>query len=114
VVGAALEGLPDLQREKVEGRCRWNDWAVNRVMAHLKTFSKWIHKLRPYPLGDPMVKIAMVTVRANLEIARALTPSERLKVSDAADLLLQASGHIFGVQFLLTDLTTGSISHFIK
>ena len=26
---------------------------VNRIMAHLKTFTKWIHKLKPFPLGDP-------------------------------------------------------------
>lgn len=81
-----------LRREKVDGRHRWNDRTINRVMAHLKTFSKWVHKLRPFPLGDPMTKIALVTVGANLEIERALTPSERRKVLDAADLLLQVGG----------------------
>lgn len=87
------KGFQDnLRREKVEGRLRWNDRTVNRIMAHLKTFSKWVHKLRPFPLGDPMAKVALVTVGANLEIERALTPSERRKVRDAADLLLQVGG----------------------
>lgn len=87
------KGFQDyLRREKVDGRRRWNDRTVNRVTAHLKTFSKWVHKLRPFPLGDPMAKITMVTVGANLEIERALTPSERRKVLDAADLLLQVGG----------------------
>ena len=87
------KGFQDyLRREKIDGRRRWNDRTVNRVMAHLKTFSKWVHKLRSFPLGDPMAKIALVAVGANLEIERALTPSERRKVLDAADLLLQVGG----------------------
>jgi site-specific recombinase XerD len=81
-----------LRREKVDGRRRWNDRTVNRVMAHLKTFSKWIHKLRPFPLGNPMLKITLVSVGTNLEIERALTSSERRKMLDAADLLLQVGG----------------------
>jgi integrase len=81
-----------LRKEKVEGQRRWNDRTVNRVMAHLKTFAKWIHKLRPFPLGNPMEKIPIVSVGNNLEIERALTPSERRKLLDAADLLLQVGG----------------------
>jgi integrase len=81
-----------LRKEKVDGQRRWNDRTVNRVMAHLKTFAKWIHKLRPFPLGNPMEKISLVSVGNNLEIERALTPSERRKLLDAADLLLQVGG----------------------
>jgi site-specific recombinase XerD len=81
-----------LLKMKVDGQRRWNDRTSNRVMAHLKTFSKWVHKLRPFPLGDPMSKITLVSVGTNLEIERALTPSERRKMLDAADLLLQVGG----------------------
>lgn len=81
-----------LRKAKIGGQRRWNDRTVNRVMAHLKTFAKWIHKLRPFPLGNPMEKISLVSVGNNLEIERALTPSERRKLLDAADLLLQVGG----------------------
>lgn len=81
-----------MRKEKVDGLRRRNDRTVNRVMAHLKTFAKWIHKLRPFPLGNPMEKISLVSVGNNLEIERALTPSERRKLLDAADLLLQVGG----------------------
>jgi site-specific recombinase XerD len=81
-----------LRKEKIEGQRRWNDRTVNRVMAHLKTFAKWVHKLKPFPLGNPMEKISLVSVGNNLEIERALTPSERRKLLDAADLLLLVGG----------------------
>ena len=41
-------------KETVNGRRRWSDRSGNRVMAHLKTFAKWVHKLKPFPLGNPM------------------------------------------------------------
>jgi integrase len=81
-----------LRKEKVEGKRRWNDRTVNRVMAHLKTFARWVHRLRPFPLGNPVEKIALVPVGTGLEIERALTPQERRKLLDAADLLLQVGG----------------------
>ena len=31
----------------------YSDRTINRVAAHLKTFAKWIQKLRPVPLGNP-------------------------------------------------------------
>jgi integrase len=87
------KGFQDyLRREKVDGQRRWNDRTVHRVMAHLKTFAKWVHKLRPFPLGNPMEKISLPSVGTNLEIERALTSSERRKILDAADLLLQVGG----------------------
>ena len=73
-------------------RRRLSDRTINRVMAHLKTFSKWIHKLKPFPLGDPMRKITLLKVGTGLEIERAISPSERRKLLDAADLLLIAGG----------------------
>ena len=81
-----------LRREKVGGQRRWNDRTVHRVMAHLKTFARWVHRLRPFPLGNPTEKISLPSVGTSLEIERALTPSERRKMLDAADLLLQVGG----------------------
>jgi len=75
-----------------EARQRFSDRTINRVMAHLKTFSKWIHKLMPFALGDPMAKISLLKVGTGLEIERALSQSERRKMLDAADLLLVAGG----------------------
>jgi integrase len=71
---------------------RFSDRTINRVMAHLKTFSKWIHKLRPFPLGDPCGKIQLLAVGNGLEIERALTAAERRKILDGADLLVRIGG----------------------
>lgn len=81
-----------LKKQTLEGERRWSDRTVNRIMAHLKTFSKWIHKLRPFPLGDPMEKIKLSPLGTGLEIERALTQSERRKMLDAADLLVEIGG----------------------
>jgi integrase len=87
------KGFQDyLRKERVEGKRRWSDRTVNWVMAHLKTFAKWVHKLRPFPLGNPVEKIALVPVGTGLEIERALTPQERRKLLDASDLLLKVGG----------------------
>ncbi|MCP9495208.1 MAG: site-specific integrase [Pyrinomonadaceae bacterium MAG19_C2-C3] len=81
-----------LRRTKIEGERRWNDRTINRVMSHLKTFAKWVHRIRPFPLGDPVAKIKLQPVGVGLEIERALTPAERRKMLDAADLLLETGG----------------------
>jgi integrase len=81
-----------LKRELVNGERRWSDRTINRIMAHLKTFSKWVHKLRPFPLGDPMEKIRLTAMGTGLEIERALTVAERRKMLDAADLLVEIGG----------------------
>jgi hypothetical protein len=65
---------------------------LNRVIAHLKTFAKWVHKILPFPLDEPMAKIQSLTVGNSLEIDRALTAQERRKMLDAADLLLRIGG----------------------
>ncbi len=70
-----------------EGRRRYSDRTIARVVAHLKTFSKWVHKLRPFPLGNPMEKIRAAIPGTGLETERALTPSEKRKILDAADYL---------------------------
>ncbi len=77
-----------LRREvKEKGGRRWSDRTINRIVAHLKTFSKWIHKLRPFPLGNPTEKLKSLAVTGVLELERALTESERRKLLDAADHL---------------------------
>lgn len=89
-----------LRREKVSRKGadgevverRRSDRTINRILAHLKTFSKWVHKLRPFPLGDPMEKIKLQPLGIGLEVERALTTSERRKILDAADLLVEIGG----------------------
>lgn len=81
-----------LRSEMAEGKRRRSDRTINRVMAHLKTFAKWVHKLKPFPLGNPMDKIKLQPLGTGLEVERALTASERRKVLDAADLLPQMGG----------------------
>lgn len=34
----------------------YNDRTINRIMAHLKTLARWIHRLRPFSLGNPKKK----------------------------------------------------------
>lgn len=82
-----------LQRETAStGSRRWHDRTVNRVLAHLKTFSKWVHKHRPFPLGNPMEKIKLLPTASLLSIDRAITGSERRRILDAADLLVEIGG----------------------
>jgi integrase len=85
-----------LRKEKdmssVPARRRWSDRSINRILAHLKTFSKWIHKLQPFPLGNPMEKIKLQPLGTGLEVERALTTAERRKILDAADLLVEIGG----------------------
>jgi len=75
-----------------QGKRRLSDRTINRVMAHLKTFAKWVHKLKPFVLGDPMGKVSLLKVGNGLEIERACSPAERRKILDAADRLLRIGG----------------------
>jgi site-specific recombinase XerD len=75
-----------------DGSRQWSDRTINRVITHLKTFAKWVHGLRPFPLGNPMSKIKAIPVTNSLEIERALTTSQRRRLMDAVDLLLQIGG----------------------
>ncbi len=76
-----------LRKEMHGDKRRWSDRTINRMLAHLKTFAKWIHKHRPFPLGDPMVKLRALPVGGVLELERALTEDERRRLLDAADYL---------------------------
>jgi len=75
-----------------DGSRHWADRTINRVMTHLKTFAKWVHGLRPFPLGNPMGKIKCIPMTNSLEIERALSASERRRLLDAADLLPVVGG----------------------
>ncbi|NTW87664.1 MAG: tyrosine-type recombinase/integrase [Desulfobulbaceae bacterium] len=85
-----LTGLQNTFKE--DGSRKWSDRTINRMTAHLKTFAKWIHQHRPFPLGAPMEKIKMLSVGNQLEIERALTKQERNRILDAADQLLLVGG----------------------
>lgn len=77
---------------KDEGNRRWGDKAVNRKIDHLKPFAKWIHKLAPFPLGEPTGKVAGQRLASSLEVERAITKAERRRLLDAADLLPEIAG----------------------
>lgn len=81
--------------KKVEwrkGKIGYSDRTINRTMAHLKTFAKWIHKLKPFALGNPMAKLKLMPVGTGLEVERAITPAERRRILDAADNLPLVGG----------------------
>lgn len=85
--------LSSLQQTYRQDGCRqWSDRTINRMLAHLKTFAKWLHHNRPFPLGQPMEKIRMLAIGNQLEIERALTKQERNRMLDAADQLLLVGG----------------------
>ena len=69
------------------GRRCWSDRTCNRVLAHLKTFARWVHKLAPFPLGDPFAGVRLLPVGAGLEVEKALTPAARRLLLAAADAL---------------------------
>jgi integrase len=75
-----------------EGRRAWSDRTIVRMLAHLKTFATWVHTLRPFPLGNPLATIKLPAVGTGLDVDRALTPAERRRLLDAADLLLTVGG----------------------
>ena len=85
--------ISTLQRTRIEsGKRHWQDNTINRMLAHLKTFANWISTLINFPLGNPMRKIKSISTGTILNIERAVTPSERRKILDAADLLLEIGG----------------------
>jgi site-specific recombinase XerD len=86
--------LDRIQAEVKEGtgqRVRGNR-TINRIIAHLKTWAKWIHHLRPFPLGNPTAKVKSLHLVNLLEVERALTPSEARRMLDASDMLLEIGG----------------------
>jgi integrase len=74
-------------KDPAKGRAGYSDRTINRILAHLKTLARWIHKLKPFPLGNPMAKIKLMPIGNGLEIERAISPAERRRILDAADTL---------------------------
>src|SRR2546421_4296166 len=52
----------------LQGTRTWSDKTIVRILAHLKTFAKWVHKLRPFPLGNPMAKLTLPAIGTGLEV----------------------------------------------
>ena len=74
------------------GSRRYNDRTINRHIASLKSFAKWIHKHCPFPLGDPMAEIRENKTTSLLDIERALTRREYRLLLDHADRLIIDGG----------------------
>lgn len=87
-----------------DGTRRWSDRTINRILTHLKTFAKWIHGLRPFPLGNPMAKIKTLPLTNSLEVERALSSGERRRLLDAADLLPVVGGLSKNRRFLSVEM----------
>ena len=75
-----------------DGQRYWSDRTANRILAHIKTFAKWVHQLAPFPLGNPMQEIRLMPVGSSLDVERALSSTERRRILDAADLLTTVGG----------------------
>lgn len=72
-------------KKKPDGTARATD-TINNVLNHVRSFAKWVHHLKPFPLGNPMAKIKNVRSLKNWG-SRALTPQERNRMLDSADYL---------------------------
>ncbi|OGU12084.1 MAG: hypothetical protein A2X61_09940 [Ignavibacteria bacterium GWB2_35_12] len=71
-----------------EGKPQRNDRTTDRIIAHLKTFAKWIHRIHPFTLFNPMLKIKLSDSGKFLDIDNAITSEEREKLLDVADNLV--------------------------
>jgi integrase len=65
-----------------------NDRTINRIMAHLKTFAKWMNEVHPFSLFNPMLKIRISESGKYLDIGKAISPSERVRILESADNLI--------------------------
>lgn len=71
-----------------EGKNMRNERTTDRIIAHLKTFAKWIHRIQPFSLFNPMLKIKLSDSGKFLDIDNAITTEERIKLLKVADNLL--------------------------
>lgn len=76
----------DFLREPGTGQRRLADRSINRIIAHLKSFSKWLHEMGAFHLGNPMEGVKN-SFHTGLDIHRAVTPTEERRLLDAADML---------------------------
>ena len=92
-----IDWTPRVSREFVDylrsqlhpdGKRHYADRTINRVIAHLKTFAKWINNTRPFPKREhPLLKMKGLADDNKLELERALTDAEHRRLLDAADHL---------------------------
>lgn len=73
---------------EASGKRRFSDRTINRITAHVKTFAKWVHRLAPFTLGQPMAKVRAIPTASRLDVDRAISEQERRRILDAADMLL--------------------------
>ncbi len=71
---------------------RWSARSINTMLAHLRPFAKWIHRHRPFTLGNPMEKVAAIPTPTILSLERAYSKREEADMLDAADRLLRVGG----------------------
>ena len=92
-----IDWTPRVSREFVDylrsqihedGSRRFADRTVNRVIAHLKTFAKWVNGRSPFPKREhPLLKFKGLAEESRLDLERALTVAEHRRLLDAADHL---------------------------
>src|SRR5512132_1732436 len=82
-----LDWTPRVSREFVDylrsqihedGSRRFADRTINRVLAHLKTFAKWVNNNRPVPQREhPLLKFKGLAEERRLDLERARAVAER-------------------------------------
>ena len=70
------------------GKTLRNERTTDRIISHLKTFAKWIHRIQPFTLFNPMLKIKLSDTGKFLDIDNAITSEEREKLLSVADNLV--------------------------
>ncbi len=71
-----------------DGKSLRNDRTTDRIFAHLKTFAKWIHRIQPFTLFNPMLKVKLSDSGKFLDIDNAISSEEREKLLGVADNLV--------------------------
>ncbi|MBI5325284.1 MAG: site-specific integrase [Ignavibacteriae bacterium] len=72
-----------------DGKSLRNERTTDRIIAHLKTFAKWIHSIHPFTLFNPMLKVKLSDSGKFLDIDKAITSEEREKLLNVADNLIE-------------------------
>ena len=68
----SFNAIESEKKDPAKGKAGYRHRTVNRVLAHLKTLARWIHKLKPFPLGNPMAKIKLMPIGNGLEFEERL------------------------------------------
>ena len=70
----------------------YSDKTINRILTNLKTFANWIHKIKPFPVVNPMDSISRNLSSSDLKVENYITPEERIKILSVADELPLTAG----------------------